>query len=94
MQHIIRLLPKAVVCLLWQTRGYLDIRDTVQCVELAIANPGRPGEFRVFNQFTEQFSVNELASLVTSAGKKLGLDVKTKSVPNPRVEAEEHYCNC
>lgn len=76
-----------------QTRGYLDIRDTVQCVELAIANPANPGEFRVFNQFTEQFSVNELASIVTKAGEKLGIDVKTISVPNPRVEAEEHYYN-
>ncbi|KAF8765774.1 hypothetical protein HU200_008283 [Digitaria exilis] len=76
-----------------QTRGYLDIRDTVQCVELAIANPAKPGEFRVFNQFTEQFSVNELAKLVTAAGAKLGLDVQTKSGPNPRVEAEEHYYN-
>ncbi|URE45924.1 UDP-sulfoquinovose synthase [Musa troglodytarum] len=76
-----------------QTRGYLDIRDTVQCVELAIANPAKPGEFRVFNQFTEQFSVNDLARLVTNAGKKLGLEVQTISVPNPRVEAEEHYYN-
>ncbi|KAJ9701993.1 hypothetical protein PVL29_003969 [Vitis rotundifolia] len=76
-----------------QTRGYLDIRDTVQCVELAIANPAQRGEFRVFNQFTEQFSVNDLATLVTKAGKKLGLDVQTISVPNPRVEAEEHYYN-
>ncbi|KAG6481970.1 UDP-sulfoquinovose synthase, chloroplastic-like [Zingiber officinale] len=76
-----------------QTRGYLDIRDTVQCVELAIANPAKQGEFRVFNQFTEQFSVNDLAKLVTTAGKKLGLDVQTISVPNPRVEAEEHYYN-
>ncbi|KAJ4978771.1 hypothetical protein NE237_009551 [Protea cynaroides] len=76
-----------------QTRGYLDIRDTVQCVELAIANPAQPGEFRVFNQFTEQFSVNQLATLVTDAGKKLGLEVQTISVPNPRVEAEEHYYN-
>lgn len=76
-----------------QTRGYLDIRDTVQCVELAIANPARPGEFRVFNQFTEQFSVNDLARLVTKAGEKLGLEVQTVSVPNPRVEAEEHYYN-
>ncbi|KAK6161958.1 hypothetical protein DH2020_001799 [Rehmannia glutinosa] len=76
-----------------QTRGYLDIRDTVQCVELAIANPAQRGEFRVFNQFTEQFSVNELAALVTKAGKKLGLEVQTISVPNPRVEAEEHYYN-
>ena len=48
---------------------------------------------RVFNQFTEQFSVNELASLVTKAGSKLGLDVKKMTVPNPRVEAEEHYYN-
>ncbi|KAJ1264164.1 hypothetical protein BS78_09G242000 [Paspalum vaginatum] len=76
-----------------QTRGYLDIRDTVQCVELAIANPAKPGEFRVFNQFTEQFSVNELAKLVTAAGVKLGIEVQTRSVPNPRVEAEEHYYN-
>ncbi|KAL8208311.1 hypothetical protein R6Q57_007723 [Mikania cordata] len=76
-----------------QTRGYLDIRDTVQCVELAIANPAKRGEFRVFNQFTEQFSVNQLASLVTKAGEKLGIEVQTISVPNPRVEAEEHYYN-
>lgn len=76
-----------------QTRGYLDIRDTLQCVELAIANPAKPGEFRVFNQFTEQFSVNDLARLVTEAGEKLGLEVQTVSVPNPRVEAEEHYYN-
>ncbi|KAK1294962.1 hypothetical protein QJS10_CPA16g01261 [Acorus calamus] len=76
-----------------QTRGYLDIRDTVQCVELAIANPAKHGEFRVFNQFTEQFSVNDLSRLVTKAGKKLGLEVQTISVPNPRVEAEEHYYN-
>ncbi|KAJ3669305.1 hypothetical protein LUZ60_011255 [Juncus effusus] len=76
-----------------QTRGYLDIRDTVQCVELAIANPANQGEFRVFNQFTEQFSVNDLARLVTKAGEKLGFEVKTMSVPNPRVEAEEHYYN-
>ncbi|KAL7608243.1 hypothetical protein Lser_V15G10437 [Lactuca serriola] len=76
-----------------QTRGYLDIRDTVQCVELAISNPAKRGEFRVFNQFTEQFSVNQLASLVTKAGEKLGIEVQTISVPNPRVEAEEHYYN-
>lgn len=62
-------------------------------MEIAIANPAQRGEFRVFNQFTEQFSVNELAALVTKAGEKLGLEVQTKSVPNPRVEAEEHYYN-
>lgn len=76
-----------------QTRGYLDIRDTVQCIELAIANPAKLGEFRVFNQFTEQFSVNNLAKVVTQAGQKLGIEVKAINVPNPRVEAEEHYYN-
>lgn len=76
-----------------QTRGYLDIRDTVQCIELAIANPAKLGEFRVFNQFTEQFSVNDLAKVVTQAGQKLGIEVKAINVPNPRVEAEEHYYN-
>ena len=76
-----------------QTRGYLDIRDTVRCVQLAIDTPALPGEFRVFNQFTEQFSVNELAEIVSREGGKLGLDVKVQSVPNPRVEQEEHYYN-
>src|SRR6476661_9291838 len=59
-----------------QTRGFLNIRDTLQCVELAIANPAELGEFRVFNQFTEQFSVGELAELVRRAGDELGLPVQ------------------
>jgi UDP-sulfoquinovose synthase len=76
-----------------QTRGYLDIRDTVRCVELACLNPARPGEFRVFNQFTEQFTVLELAHMVQAAGAKLGLHVEIDHLPDPRVEAEEHYYN-
>jgi UDP-sulfoquinovose synthase len=74
-----------------QTRGYLNIVDTLQCVELAVANPAERGEFRVFNQFTEQFSVMELAELVQRAGKKYGLDVSIGSIENPRVEMEDHY---
>ncbi len=74
-----------------QTRGFLDIRDTVRCVELACMNPARRGEFRVFNQFTEQFSIRELADLIQQLGTKLGLEVTIDSLPNPRVEAEEHY---
>jgi len=76
-----------------QTRGYLDIRDTVRCVELACLNPARPGECRVFNQFTEQFSVLELAHMVRDAGKKMGLEVEIDHLPDPRVEAENHYYN-
>ncbi|MEH1894552.1 MAG: NAD-dependent epimerase/dehydratase family protein [Nostoc sp.] len=76
-----------------QTRGFLDIRDTVRCVELAIANPAEAGEFRVFNQFTEQFSVGELALMVKNAGNAIGLKVEINHLDNPRVEKEEHYFN-
>lgn len=48
----------------------------VRCIQIAIENPAKKGEMRVFNQFTEQFSVNDLADLVTTLGKKVGLDVK------------------
>jgi len=76
-----------------QTRGFLNIRDTLACVELAAANPAEAGEFRVFNQFTEQFSVLELAELVKQAGEHLGYSVQIDHVDNPRVEKEEHYYN-
>ncbi|BAZ52314.1 UDP-sulfoquinovose synthase [Nostoc sp. NIES-4103] len=76
-----------------QTRGFLDIRDTVRCVELAIANPAQAGEFRVFNQFTEQFSVGDLALMVKKAGNAMGLNVEINNLDNPRVEKEEHYFN-
>jgi UDP-sulfoquinovose synthase len=76
-----------------QTRGFLDIRDTVRCIEIACLNPAAKGEFRVFNQFTEQFSVLELARMVAAAGKKLRLKVEVHHLPDPRVEAEEHYYN-
>jgi UDP-sulfoquinovose synthase len=76
-----------------QTRAFLDIRDTVRCVEIAIANPGDPGLFRVFNQFTEMFNVGDLAMMVKNAGNTLGLDVDIEYMENPRVEAEEHYFN-
>ena len=62
-----------------QTRGFLDIRDTVRCVELACLNPAEPGECRVFNQFTEQFSVLELAHMVQAAGKETGLERRDRS---------------
>ncbi len=76
-----------------QTRGFLNIRDTLACVELAVANPAEAGEFRVFNQFTEQFSVLELAELVRHAASHLGYEVEIDHVENPRVEKEEHYYN-
>jgi hypothetical protein len=76
-----------------QTRGTLNIVDTIQCVELAVANPAAAGEMRVYNQFTEQFSVRELAELVQKAGADYGIDVTIDGIENPRVELEEHYYN-
>lgn len=76
-----------------QTRGYLDIRDTLQCVRLSLENPANKGELRIYNQFVETFSVNQLADRVQQAGKLVGLDVKIKNLKNPRKEKEEHYYN-
>ncbi|HEX2775344.1 MAG TPA: NAD-dependent epimerase/dehydratase family protein [Candidatus Acidoferrales bacterium] len=76
-----------------QTRGFLDIRDTVRCIELACLNPAARGEFRVFNQFTEQFTVLQLAQMVDVAARKLGLSVTIDHLIDPRVEAENHYYN-
>ena len=76
-----------------QTRSFLDIRDTVRCIELAIKNPADIGQFRVFNQFTELFSIKDLALMVQKAGSAIGLNVEINNLENPRVEAEEHYFN-
>jgi len=76
-----------------QTRGYLDIRDTLQCVYLSTMNPPKQGELRIFNQVMETFSVNELAELTQRVGKSLGYDVEVTHIDNPRKEAEEHYYN-
>ncbi|MEO1210616.1 MAG: NAD-dependent epimerase/dehydratase family protein [Cyanobacteria bacterium J06638_20] len=76
-----------------QTRGFLDIRDTVRCIEIAINNPANAGEFRVFNQFTELFSIGDIATMVQKSGAKIGLSVEVNHLDNPRVELEEHYFN-
>ncbi|HYO61819.1 MAG TPA: NAD-dependent epimerase/dehydratase family protein [Actinomycetota bacterium] len=76
-----------------QTRGFLNIVDTIQCVRLALENPAERGEFRVFNQFTEQFSVNDLATIVARVGASKGINVVVDHVTDPRIEAEEHYYN-
>ncbi len=73
-----------------QTRAMLDIRDTLACIEIACNNPADTGEFRVFNQFTESFEVKALAEWVARVAD---FEVEIDSIPNPRVEAEEHYYN-
>jgi len=76
-----------------QTRGYLNIKDTLNCIRLSVENPADAGELRIFNQFTETFSVNDLAAKVSGAAGSLGLDVTVNNLPNPRKEMEEHYYN-
>lgn len=76
-----------------QTRGYLNLKDTLQCVELAAQNPADVGELRILNQLTEVFSVNEIAARIQKVGKEKGLDVEIKSIENPRKELEDHYYN-
>ena len=76
-----------------QTRGYLNLIDTLQCVGLAAQHPAERGQLRVFNQFTETFSVNQLAERVREAAGSHGIRAEIRSIPNPRKEKEEHYYN-
>jgi UDP-sulfoquinovose synthase len=76
-----------------QTRGFLNVIDTIQCVRLAVENPADAGEYRVFNQFTEQWSVGQLAELVRRVGEEMSINVTVETLPDPRIEAEEHYYN-
>ena len=70
-----------------QTRGYLNLIDTLQCVELAVTSPPAQGELRILNQFTEVFSVNDIAGVWPTLVRRLGLEVEIKSIPNPRGSA-------
>jgi len=74
-----------------QKRGFIDIEDSIQCIRIIMEKPAKKGEYRVLNQYDETFTINELARYVQKCGKRLGLDVKIKSVKNPRVEKESHY---
>jgi UDP-sulfoquinovose synthase len=76
-----------------QTRGFLPLRDSMQCLAIAIENPPKMGEYRVFNQFEECYSVEELAYMVETAGDEVGLNVEIRHYDNPRKELDQHYFN-
>ncbi len=76
-----------------QTRGFLPLRDSIQCLTIAIENPAKPGEYRVFNQFEETYTIEELAYKVKEAAKDVGIDAEVLHFDNPRKEKEEHYYN-
>lgn len=76
-----------------QTRGYIALRDSMQCLAIATENPPDEGEYRVFNQYDECYSVNELAEHVVKVARELDIEAKIWNIENPRVESEEHYYN-
>lgn len=76
-----------------QTRGFLPLRDSMQCLTIAVENPPQKGEYRVFNQFEECYSIEELAEKVREAGEAIGLPVEIQHYDNPRKELETHYYN-
>lgn len=76
-----------------QTRGYLNLRDTLQCINLAAAAPPTQGELRIFNQFTETFSVLELAERIKRVAGNMDIKVAIQNIVNPRQELEDHYYN-
>jgi len=63
----------------------------MQCLTMALENPPRQGEYRVFNQFEEVYDITELGRKVQQVACKLGLDVEIQNLENPRMELEEQY---
>jgi UDP-sulfoquinovose synthase len=76
-----------------QRRGFIPLRDSMQCLTLALENPPDAGEYRVFNQFQEVYDLAELAALVQRVGGEVGLEVEVRPVENPRMEADQHHYN-
>ena len=76
-----------------QTRAYIYLEDALKCIEIAINNPANEGEFRVFNQFTEQFDLNFLAKIISEASKEIGIKTIIENIKNSRVEKENHFFN-
>lgn len=74
-----------------QKRGFIQLSDSLRCIELSLLHPPKKGEYRVFNQFTEIYSVNEIAEIVAMAGRRLGIPVEVRPLDNPRIELEEHF---
>ena len=74
-----------------QRRGFLPLRDSMQCLTLSIDKPAAMGEYRVFNQFEETYDITELAQKVQTAAREAGLEAEIRNLVNPRMELEEHY---
>ena len=76
-----------------QRRGFIALRDSMQCLTLALESPPARGEYRVFNQFDEVYSISELSQKVRAAGNLIGLNPVIETIENPREEKRDHYYN-
>ena len=76
-----------------QKRGFLNIVDTLKCVDLAVNNPPKEGEYRVFNQFTDFLSLVEMSNKIKIFAKQNSIKAETINIENPRIEDENHYYN-
>jgi len=74
-----------------QTRGFLALIDAIQCISILLDKPAEANEYRVVNQFDEQYNITELAKKVQTIGNKKGLNVEINTFDNPRVENETNY---
>ena len=77
----------------YQQRGFLPLKDSIQCLTIALENPPKFGEYRTFNQFENIYSINKLANMVAGSAQSLGLNVGINHLENPRTESEDHYYN-
>jgi UDP-sulfoquinovose synthase len=76
-----------------QIRGYINVIDSINCIKITLQNLPKKGELKIYNQFTEQFSVLELSKIVKKSLKKININVKVNKIENPRIEKEKHFYN-
>jgi len=76
-----------------QIRGYINVIDSINCIKITLQNLPKKGELKIYNQFTEQFSILELSNMVKKSLKKININVKVNKIENPRIEKEKHFYN-
>jgi len=76
-----------------QQRGFLPLKDSIQCLTIAVENPPANGEYRTWNQFENVYSINLLANMICRCAADLGIHSSIRHIQNPRTELDEHYYN-
>jgi UDP-sulfoquinovose synthase len=73
-----------------QKRGFLSLKDSMQCMTILSENPPEAGLHRTVNQLERVYDLTELAGKVKKTGEAFDLDVEIKNFLDPRVEREDH----